>query len=174
MKRFTTILTLMMTALLSFTFTSCDKDAEVAYYMDGTWKGNIYVSSNYNGQVYKAAYSEIEFDSGYSSGDGYWIDYYSNSPYDYIANHITWAVRNQNIYIHFEEENSDVVIYNFDIDDNMFSGYIQTSDGTKAAFTLYHTSSPNWNNYRFGYDNYSYAKTRSNTTVAAPKRLFIK
>ena len=49
MKRLVTILTLMMTALLSFTFTSCDPNAEVAYYMDGTWKGNIYVSSEYDG-----------------------------------------------------------------------------------------------------------------------------
>ena len=86
MKRLVTILILMTTALLSFTFTSCDPYAEVAYYMDGTWKGDIYVSSECDGQVYKAAYSEIEFDSGYNSGDGYWIDYYSNSPYDYVAN----------------------------------------------------------------------------------------
>ncbi len=172
MKRLTTIFILMMTALLSFTFTSCDPDAEVAYYMDGTWKGDIYVSSDYDGQVYRAAYSEVEFDSGYNSGDGYWVDYYSNSPYDYIANHITWVVRNQNIYIHFREDNTDIVIYDYTINDSKFSGYIQTNDGTRAAFSLYHTSSLNWNSYRYGFD--SYAKTRSNTTVAAPKRMFIK
>lgn len=170
MKRLTTIFILMMTALLSFT--SCDPDAEVAYYMDGTWKGDIYVSSEYDGRVYRAAYSEVEFDSGYNSGDGYWVDYYSNSPYDYIANHITWVVRNQNIYIHFREDNTDIVIYDYTINDSKFSGYIQTNDGTRAAFSLYNTSSLNWNSYRYGFD--SYAKTRSNTTIGAPKRMFIK
>ncbi len=73
---------------------------------------------------------------------------------------------------HFREDNTDIVIYDYTINDSMFSGYIQTNDGTRAAFSLYHTSSLNWNSYRYGFD--SYAKTRSNTTIAAPKRMFVK
>ena len=49
MKKLKTLLTLAMVALMSLSFTSCDEDANTAYYLDGTWRGNMYVNSSYNG-----------------------------------------------------------------------------------------------------------------------------
>lgn len=43
----------------------------------------------------------------------YWIDYYKGNYWhgnNYIANHITWTVRNRNIYITLLDEGRDVVI----------------------------------------------------------------
>ena len=179
MKRFTTIFTVIIMAMLSLTLVSCDEDAEVAAYLDGTWQGNVFVSSRYNGRLYKAAETKIEFISGYNSGTGYWIDYYSNAPFDYQANHISWRVSNGNIYIRFEEEGSEVVIYDYSLSNSRLSGYILTSGGTRAAITLYHTSSPNWNSYRYGYtfydDDYGYAKSRATASATEkPQRIFVK
>lgn len=52
MKKLKTLLTLAMVALMSLSFTSCDEDANTAYYLDGTWRGNMYVNSSYNGDLY--------------------------------------------------------------------------------------------------------------------------
>ena len=75
MKKISTLITAMLAVLLSFTFTSCDEDSDIAYTLEGTWKGNMYVSSTYNGRTYDTTYSEICFlrdPYTYSSGTGYW------------------------------------------------------------------------------------------------------
>lgn len=114
MKKFTTLLTMAFIALMSISFTSCDDDSDIAYTLDGTWKGNMLVEyGNHN-----ALYSVIRFDQndGIYSGTGYWIDYFDRDYWhgnNYIANRITWTVRNRNIYITLLDENSDVVIYDY-------------------------------------------------------------
>ena len=75
MKKLKTLLTLAMVALMSLSFTSCDEDANTAYYLDGTWRGNMYVNSSYDGVTYTSTYSVITFNAGYDSGNGYWVDY---------------------------------------------------------------------------------------------------
>ena len=74
MKKFTTLLTMAFIALMSISLTSCDEDSDIAYTLDGTWKGNMLVEyGNHN-----ALYSVIRFDQndGFYSGTGYWIDYF--------------------------------------------------------------------------------------------------
>lgn len=57
MKKFTTLLTMAFIALMSISFTSCDDDSDIAYTLDGTWKGNMLVEyGNHN-----ALYSVIRF-----------------------------------------------------------------------------------------------------------------
>ena len=71
MKKFTSILAIAFMALMAMTFTSCDEDAEIAYTLEGTWSGNMYVSMEYDGRVYDATYSELCFSRDpyrYSSG----------------------------------------------------------------------------------------------------------
>ena len=49
MKKFTTLLTMAFIALMSISFTSCDDDSDIAYTLDGTWKGNMLVEyGNHN------------------------------------------------------------------------------------------------------------------------------
>ena len=134
----------------------------------GTWKGNLYISSNYNGRTYDATYSEITFLRDpyiYSSGSGYWVDYYSNAPWDYVANHIDWTVRNNVIYIHFIETNDRLEIHNYHLSSNRFYGTIYESNHS-VDFDLYNVSHPYtyWDDYRWGYDawydDYYWARTR--------------
>ena len=96
-KRLHAMLTAVMLAALSFSFTSCE-DESIASSLQGTWEGNMYISSEWNGRVYNATYTEIEFlldPFRYTKGSGYWVDHYSGAPWDYIANHIDWRVDDQ-------------------------------------------------------------------------------
>ena len=58
MKKFIFSALAMMTTL--FTLTSCD-DQRIANTLEGTWSGNMYISSRYDGRVYDATYSEVTF-----------------------------------------------------------------------------------------------------------------
>ena len=156
MKKFTTLLTMAFIALMSISFTSCDEDSDIAYTLDGTWKGNMLVE--YGGV--DAVYSVIHFDQtdGIYSGTGYWIDYYQEDYWhgnNYIANHIRWTVRNKSIYIDFLDENSDgAIISDYALSDRKFSGYVEVlGNGNRAYFELYRDfDSYNWRDYDLGYD----------------------
>ena len=152
MKKFTTLLTMAFIALMSISLTSCDEDSDIAYTLDGTWRGNMYVQY---GNV-DATYSVIRFDqnNGIYSGTGYWIDYFDRNYWhgnNYIANRIIWTVRNRNIYITLLDENSDVVIYDYALGDRKFSGYVEADNGNRAYFEL-SRDSYNWrDDYDWGY-----------------------
>ena len=152
MKKFTTLLTMAFIALMSISLTSCDEDSDIAYTLDGTWRGNMYVQ--YGGV--DATYSVIRFDQndGIYSGTGYWIDYYQEDYWhgnNYIANRIRWTVRNRNIYITLLDENSNVVIYDYALGDRKFSGYVEADNGNRAYFEL-SRDSYNWrDDYDWGY-----------------------
>ena len=66
MKKFTTLLTMAFIALMSISFTSCDDDSDIAYTLDGTWKGNMLVEKR------NALYSVIRFDQN----DGIYLNLY--------------------------------------------------------------------------------------------------
>lgn len=175
--------TLMMAviAITAAGFSSCE-DMEIAYTLEGTWKGDMEIYSNYGGREYRATYTEITFvGDPYSlaSGSGYWVDYYSNAPWDYIANHIEWSVENRVIYIHFIEEHTSMRISDYHLNDSHFSGWLY-DNGNDVRFDLIHTSSPNWSSYRWGYDSWYdyYSRTRGDgtsdsTAVEKPYR-FVK
>ena len=89
--------------LISVSFTSCD-DEEIAKTLEGTWKGDMYVTSEWERKYYEAIYTEITFlkdPYAFSSGTGYWVDYYSDAPWDYVANHIDWRVDLGDIHVKF-------------------------------------------------------------------------
>lgn len=190
MKKITTLMTLALLAVLSLSFTSCDDDDAIAYTLEGTWRGDMYVSSECNGRTYDATYSEICFlrdPYRYSSGTGYWVDHYSNSGWgrNYVASHIDWRVYNGCIEVVFLDEYVDglnpiIYIEDYRLSDSYFEGTIY--DGyNRVDFRLYHVSSPNWNDYYYGWDTYYYYSKENNTwtrankdaePVAAPKRIF--
>ena len=164
MKKLSILLSMLLFATMTITFTSCDDDADIAYTLEGTWQGNMYMSSSYSGRTYDATSSEVCFSQdpyAYSSGTGYWVDYYSNAPRDYLAYHITLTVRNRIIYVHFYEDGSDIEIRDYRLSDNRFTGRIYMGDSF-VDFSLRHVSSPNWNDYGWGYDywydDYYYGK----------------
>ena len=82
MKKFTSIFATIMMAVMSLTFVSCDEDEYIADTLWGVWEGDMYVTSQWNGQTYYSSYSVLAFDKNpnqYASGTGYWVDYYSNA-----------------------------------------------------------------------------------------------
>ena len=177
MKTFNKIF--LLTAILfgALSLQSCDDD--IARTLEGTWSGNMYVQSYYNGYYYPASHSVINFQRNpfkYSSGKGYWIDYYSNAPWGYIANHIDWKVSNGTIHIYFYEDNDEIAIYDYRLNDEYFEGYINTTSG-RTFFSLVHIDSPNWTDYSYGWnDYYSYSlqSSKEKDNQKAPKRVFMK
>lgn len=165
MKRIYTLWTMVLLAVLSMSMASCvfwNDDDEIAYTLEGTWQGNMYISSEWNGRVYDATYSEVCFlrdPYRYSKGSGYWVDYYDNYGWgrNYVANHIEWTVEWRTIKVYFVEERTTIWIEDYRLNDNYFSGVIY--DGSnRVKFNLRHVSSPNWHNYEWGWDYYYYAK----------------
>ena len=144
-----------------FTLTSCE-DAEIASTLEGTWKGNMYISSRYGDNTYETTYTEITFEIDpfyFSKGSGYWVDYYDTGRYrtitrDYVANHIDWEVKDRTIYIHFREEGTSMRISDYRLNNDRFVGTLN-DNGNLVDFELFHTASPNWNRYNYwGYDNW--------------------
>lgn len=164
-----------LAAIMSFTLTSCEEDEFIALTLEGNWKGNMYVSYQFDNisGYHDASYSEVCFlrnPSTYASGDGYWIDYYNDyARYgwgrNYIANHIKWEVFNGNIKIYFVEDNSRVTIYDYSLTNDYFTGYIDLRNGSRQKFSLRHTSSPNWNTYYWGDDNFYYHSNKNNMDI---------
>ena len=114
----------MMTTL--FTLTSCE-DERIANTLEGTWSGNMYISTRYDGRVYDATYTEVTFlknPYAYSSGEGYWVDYYSDAPWDYVANHIEWSVDYGTINVYFVEEGTSIRIRDYYLNNDRFYGTI--------------------------------------------------
>lgn len=163
------IYTMLMMAMMAMAFTSCE-DEYIAETLEGTWKGNMYISSYWDGRTYDATYTEVTFLKDpytYASGAGYWVDYYSNAPWDYVANHIDWKVKNGTIYVYFVEEDATMEIRDYRLNSSRFYGTIY-EDGHAVDFELYCTSHPYtyWDDYRWGYnswydDYYYWARTRS-------------
>lgn len=158
MKKFTSLLTMALIALMSFSLTSCDDDADIADTLDGTWKGYMDIGLRWENRYYTSTRSEITFNTdGYytNHGTGYWIDNYEgNAPWKYVANHIEWRVDNSVIRVHFIEENTYVTIRDYSLNDDYFYGTLVSGDSS-ADFKLVKTSSPNrWNYYWYGSDNW--------------------
>ena len=176
-KYFYNTLMIAIIAMAAVGFSSCE-DAAIASTLEGTWKGNMYISADYGGRSYNSTYTEITFlgdPYSISSGDGYWVDYYRDAPWgDYVANHIEWKVNNRVIYVHFIEEGTSVTISDYRLNDDRFYGWLYDG-GREVEFDLIHTSSPNWSNYRWGFDSWYYSRTRGegasdSTAVEKPRR----
>lgn len=158
MKKITSLFAIIIMVLMSFSFVSCDEDEAIADTLWGTWEGNMYIKTEWNGHVYNAK-SIIQFDKDYdysTSGTGYWIDYYSKAPYDYFASHIRWYVSDKILTIHSLEDDMYFRVCDFSLSDRRFSGYIECEDGSYQEFYLTKTSSPYWNEYNWGWGHYDY------------------
>lgn len=177
MKRITTYFIMMLTMVMTMSLTSCSEDQLIGMDLEGTWEGETQARHIYNGQVYQSSRTVLTFGSDwnhFTKGSGYWVDYYSSSPWgrNYIANHIRWEVKNKVIHIYFEEDNYWIEIHDYRLNSGYFEGYIYTED-SDVYFRLRKVSDPNWNNYDYGY-GYLYSKETRATNPEAieiPKRL---
>jgi len=166
MKKFYTYLTMLLIASMTMTtLTSCDwwdEDEDIAYTLEGTWRGEMRIKSTYSGRTYYATYTEITFLKDpyrYSSGEGYWVDYYKEHPWssrNYVASRISWTVSSGVIYVNFVDEGTRIEIRDYALNDGVFSGCIYYGN-TTVEFHMRHVDSPNWDSYYFedDYGNFS-------------------
>ena len=87
------------------------------------------------------------------------MDYYSDAPWDYVANHIEWSVDYGTINVYFVEEGTSIRIRDYYLNGDRFYGTIN-DNGKPVDFELYRISGRNWSNYNWGYDSW-YIGTRS-------------
>lgn len=96
MKKFTSLVPMLLIAMMALSLTSCDKDDMISYSLEGTWRGDMKQRSTFNGKTYNVSYTELFFETDVfrtATGHGKWIDFYSGAPYDYFASNIKWKVR---------------------------------------------------------------------------------
>lgn len=176
MKKITSMLAMLLIAMATVTLTSCTEDEEIANTLWGIWKGDMGMYYDYGGNEYDASYTVLAFDKDpytYSSGSGYWIDYYSNGSYSYYATNISWSVYNGVIQIYSVEDGENWYISEYSLNYDRFSGILQSDYSEPMSFNLYKTSAPNWSDYDWngwhssGYYGYYNTKQQSRSAVAA-------
>ncbi len=166
MKKIRTLLGFLLVAFAALSFTSCDEDKMIGSQLNGTWRGNMYVSSYYGGRHYLSSRTEIQFSGrlfNSEKGTGYWIDHYSGAPWDYWYSRFSYSVQNGVIYITFRVNGEQLFIRDYDIDYDYytdayyFTGYV---GNTNESFSLVKVDDVNWNGYDEGYyyNDYYYAR----------------
>lgn len=157
MKKFKSIWAFVMMLMMTLSFTSCDKDSDIAYTLDGTWSGYMQLRHYYDGTWYDTYNAKVYFNTtGWSSGTGMWQDIYSS--YLRPTQAIRWSVNNGNIYIDFQESGEKAIISSYSLDDEYFSGVIQFYssyyDGgvsTSYRFQFVKVGSIDWSGYSYYY-----------------------
>lgn len=146
MKKFYTTLMMAMMGLMTLSFTSCETDEEIAYDLEGTWRGSMSIADA-DGEAYVD--SEITFirnSNSYTEGNGLWADYYGRG--DYELYRFDWYVDYGTIHIRFDD-GALVEIRSYSLTSKRFRGRFW--DGNKeVSFELRNTtrksaSDYNWN-----------------------------
>ncbi len=140
MKKIAFLFLMAIVAVTTFTLVSC-KDDEVANKLDGAWQGTTGCGYELDGHYYAAEWTIIEFDQDVlvaRNGDGFWVDYYSEGPYDYYASDISWEVRDggKTIYIQTKQEGGEYTITDFSLSKDYFSGSIYIGSNEPSTFTM--------------------------------------
>lgn len=139
MKKISNYLLLSLLAVFSLSLTSCDRDHNIAFELDGTWDGYI----NANGRSYTTTW--VFRQDGFSRhGYGYeyagrWSDY---TEFD-------WTVDNGNIYLYYKDyDRTEVVLHDYRLTSSRLEGYIQDAYyGNDRAFCSFSKTSNGYGSY---------------------------
>lgn len=104
-KKLNTRLMMALFAILSLT--ACDKDHEMAYYLDGIWYGQIKDDRD----SYAVTMEFIQDDGFSRSGYGYEEDCSWTGHVSHVK--FTWTVRDQSIYLHYNDGTSYVMVCDY-------------------------------------------------------------
>ncbi len=163
MKKFTSILTMVLLAALPMVFTSCEEDDDdIAYRLDGVWYGTVASDYFYGRYGYETQYNDVmlEFFSDpyeYASGLGREVDYgYGGYISDVVR--FRYTVRNGVIYMDYSDGTS-VAIHNYRLYSNEVVGEFHDYDtgAYLASFELYRDGYDWEGRYRY------YSKTHAAT-----------
>lgn len=143
---------MMMVLLSALTLTSCDEDAEMAYDLDGIWKGTI--SGNYYQDRYGYTENwdtEIRF---YQNGDFSRGGTGEERDWNYrgrcYTSYFDWRVNNGRIYLYYDD-GYDIVIDRYDLywrgNTQRFRGYFENFNTGEqmASFDLMKVT--DWHDY---------------------------
>jgi len=156
MKKIYSLLAMViMMAMVATTVNSCvftnDEDYEEAVYIDGVWKG--YVNGNYYydrfGYVDDEWQTEIQFyQSDLYGGTGREYDF-NPYTYQYYYSTFEWYIERGYIYIHYYEDNYDIVIADYRLNNGYFSGIFEDyyTGEYVAKFNLVKTTWYDYNEY---------------------------
>ena len=154
----------MMAAMFCLTsvLTSCymDDDDRIGNYVSGHWFGDMDMRYIVEGYEIPARGSEIQFTPtgwGYSKGYGWEVDYYDNFTIGNryyngftVEHRFDWEVRNQIIYMTFDDPALDCAIVNYRLSTYRFTGWIADS------YSLQNMTSFNLRNYDYYWNDYGY------------------
>lgn len=145
MKKLTSIFTLALIAIMSFSLTSCDEDQQIALELDGTWRGEVQSNKG-------PFYVDIRFyQSGFSThGSGY---EYDEPVYGYGGDYarFSWSVNDGFIYLDYND-GSHVVIADYSLRNGQLSGYLQNA---RNGWDLGHIHLVKMPNNRYDDDYYA-------------------
>jgi len=162
-KRILSFAGLLLTAVLTLSLSSCDKDYEEATYLNGIWAGSVSSETFYYSHYWDEAWTEsddwyVQFkfeQTGTYSGRGQELDY---NMYDGSRNSASfyWTVDRGNIYLDYTD-GSHLTIWNYRLSKGYFAGDIHDSrtGDYVASFSLEKIAS--WRDYNW-YDNWYYSK----------------
>lgn len=117
MKKLTSFLTFAIVAILSFSFTSCDEDHEIAIELNGTWNGTISADRD-------DYYVDIRFNQSGFTRHGWGYEY--DEPMGYgrgTYSRFNWRVDDGNIYLNYDD-GSHVVISDYHLDSRYGKRYL--------------------------------------------------
>lgn len=103
--------------------------------------------SQFNTSSKNVIYTELQLDY---NENGYWIDHFSDNEGDYEYSRIHWEFDNNGIVITFLLNNTTIIIHDYHIRDNHFTGYFQDYIHTHTDFDLLKTS-PNCDSFEYDY-----------------------
>ena len=171
MKKLYTTLMMAMMAMMTLSFTSCETDEEIAYDLEGTWRGNMSIADAYGESYVDSEITFLRYPNSYTEGNGLWADYYG--PRDYEVYHFEWYVDFGTIYIRFSD-GARVEIRNYSLSSNRFRGRFWDGD-KEVSFELRNSTRKYENDYTWGGSHY---RTRSiaepGSFTAAPTHPRIK
>ena len=171
MKKLYTTLMMAMMAMMTLSFTSCESDEEIAYDLEGTWRGNMSIADAYGESYVDSEITFLRYPNSYTEGNGLWADYYG--PRDYEVYHFEWYVDFGTIYIRFSD-GARVEIRNYSLTSNRFRGRFWDGD-KEVSFELRNSTRKYENDYTWGGSHY---RTRSiaepGSFTAAPTHPRIK
>lgn len=175
MKKFTSTITMILLAMLAFTFTSCE-DEEIAQTLAGKWQGTIskyyYDRWGLSGDHYRTVIEFVGDPWHWTKGTGYEVDYDMNDQYgSYWYSEFEWRVDNKVITLRYADTDYEpVYISDYYLTNNRFEGYMDDGTNSEIKFSLYMIKDFNWdyyNNYSY-YDGFYLAPRRMAAAKEAP------
>ncbi len=186
MKKISTYTMMFITSMMMMaTLSSCDRGGRYTDYEDnaeartlhGTWTGTIsqYFMDRWGEyrDTYRTTWQFNQLNA--YGGTGYEIDYDIYDRYVGYYCSFIWEVANGVIRIKYDDSWGTVLVYDYVLDGNYFSGYLDDGTRRDIYFRLYYDGNFNWNTWRgrwyyYGHQNNAdWADDESSDSIVVPK-----